>query len=131
VKEKLLNARSARDLVSEDLERDPEFRLEWERSALARVVALVVVGYRAKHKLSQRKLAELLGWKPSQVARLWLPSGPDRSSSCDGRLACRGCGGSARNLSGAERRVQVQTITPEILAGTASSRHSAGGSAAS
>lgn len=72
MKEKLLNARSARDLVSEDLERDPEFRQEWERTALARAVALVVVGYRAKHKLSQRKLAELLGWKPSQVARLEL-----------------------------------------------------------
>ena len=68
----LLNARSARDLVSEDLERDPEFRLEWERTAPAHAVALVVVGYLAKHKLSQRKLAELLGWKPSQVARLEL-----------------------------------------------------------
>src|SRR5260370_24192863 len=73
VQEKLLlNARSARDLVSEDVERDPEFRVEWERTALARAVALVVVGYRAKHKLSQRKLAELLEWKPSQVARLEL-----------------------------------------------------------
>ena len=66
------NARSSRDLVANDLEQDAEFKQEWERTALARAVALVVVGYRARHGLSQRKLADLLGWKPSQVARLEL-----------------------------------------------------------
>lgn len=69
---KLVNAHSSRDLVARDLERDPEFKQEWERTALARAVALVVVGYRARHGLTQRKLANLLGWKPSQVARLEL-----------------------------------------------------------
>lgn len=72
MKEKLTRARSSQDLVLEDVRRDPEFRQEWERTALARAVALVVVGYRAKHQLSQRKLAALLEWKPSQVARLEL-----------------------------------------------------------
>ncbi len=70
--EKLIGARSSRELLAEDLQRDPEFRQEWERTALARAVALVVVGYRVRHRLSQRKLADVLGWKPSQVARLEL-----------------------------------------------------------
>lgn len=65
-------ARSSREMLAKDLEGDPEFRREWERTKLARAVALVVVAYRARHGLSQRKLAERLGWKPSQVARLEL-----------------------------------------------------------
>ena len=65
-------ARSSRDLVAEDLERDPEYRREWERTELARAVALVVVDYRARHGLSQRQLATQLDYKPSQVARLEL-----------------------------------------------------------
>jgi serine acetyltransferase len=72
MKAKLAGTRSSRDVLAEDLERDPEFRQEWERTALARAVALAVVGYRVRHELSQRKLAERLGWAPSQVARLEL-----------------------------------------------------------
>ncbi len=60
------------DSVLEEELRDPEFRREWERTALARAVALDVIRYRSTHKLSQRKLAEVLGWKPAQVARLEL-----------------------------------------------------------
>jgi len=58
------------DAVLEEELRDPAFREEWERTALARAVALGVVRYRAQRVLSQRKLAEALGWKPAQVARL-------------------------------------------------------------
>lgn len=58
------------DDVLEQEMRDPEFRREWERTALARAVALGVIRYRSKESLSQRKLAEVLGWKPAQVARL-------------------------------------------------------------
>jgi hypothetical protein len=35
------------ELIAEQLHRDPEFRVEWERTALARAVALAIVRYRA------------------------------------------------------------------------------------
>ncbi len=60
------------ELIAEQLRTDPEFRAEWERTALARAVAVAVVGYRAEHDLSQRELAERLGMKQPQVARLEL-----------------------------------------------------------
>jgi transcriptional regulator with XRE-family HTH domain len=49
---------------------DPAFRAEWERTALARAVATQVVGYRGQSGLTQKGLAELLGMKQPQVARL-------------------------------------------------------------
>ncbi len=62
--------RSSRDVLEEELARNPELRRRWERTALARAVALSVVDYRVQHGLSQRKLAELLGWRAAQVGRL-------------------------------------------------------------
>jgi transcriptional regulator with XRE-family HTH domain len=58
--------------VTDTLLSDPEFRAEWDRTALGRAVAIAVVKYRADHGLSQRKLAEQLGWKQPAVARLEL-----------------------------------------------------------
>jgi ribosome-binding protein aMBF1 (putative translation factor) len=49
---------------------DPDVRAEWERTTLARAVALQVVGYRGQHRLTQKALAERLGMKQPQVARL-------------------------------------------------------------
>jgi hypothetical protein len=43
--------------VLEDQLKDPEFREIWERTALARAVALRVAAYRAEHNLSQAALA--------------------------------------------------------------------------
>jgi ribosome-binding protein aMBF1 (putative translation factor) len=60
---------SHEDLLQEDL-RDPEFRAEWERTALARWLAIEVAHYRAEHKLSQRQLADRLGVHQSDVARM-------------------------------------------------------------
>ena len=65
-REKLINAR---DVLQEHLQ-NPEFRAEWERTALARAVALAVVGYRAKHGLTQTQLAQKLGVRQPHVARL-------------------------------------------------------------
>ena len=47
--------------AAEELERDPVFRREWERTARAREVAVAIIAYRAAHKLSQRALADKLG----------------------------------------------------------------------
>jgi ribosome-binding protein aMBF1 (putative translation factor) len=57
-------------LLVEEMARDPEFREEWERTALARLVAVQLIKYRAVNKLSQRALAERLGKKQPYVARL-------------------------------------------------------------
>jgi len=60
------------ELLAEQLRADPEFRAEWERTTLARAVAVAVVRYRAEHDLSQRDLAQLLDIKQPQIARLEL-----------------------------------------------------------
>jgi transcriptional regulator with XRE-family HTH domain len=58
------------ELVAEQLRADPEFRAEWERTALARAVAVAVVRHRAERGLSQRDLARVLEMEQPQVARL-------------------------------------------------------------
>src|SRR6476660_4941969 len=58
------------DDVLEDGLRDPEVRREWERTRLAREVAIWLVRYRAQHHLTQAALARRLGWKQPAVARL-------------------------------------------------------------
>jgi len=58
------------DLIAEQLATDPAFRAEWERTAVARAVALEVLGYRSRNGLSQRQLAEMLDMKQPQVARI-------------------------------------------------------------
>jgi transcriptional regulator with XRE-family HTH domain len=60
------------ELIAEQLRTDPEFRAVWERTALARAVAVAIVRYRVEHDVSQRELAKRLGMKQPQVARLEL-----------------------------------------------------------
>lgn len=50
--------------------KDPEFRAEWERTALARAVAKRLVAYRVEHDLTQTALAERLSMKQPAIARL-------------------------------------------------------------
>ena len=69
---KLSEMKTNDELIAEQLRTDPEFRAEWERTALARAVAVAIVRYRADHDLSQRELAQRLGMKQPQVARLEL-----------------------------------------------------------
>jgi ribosome-binding protein aMBF1 (putative translation factor) len=67
-----------REVVERELRDDPGFRKEWERTRIAREVAIRVVEYRANHKLTQQELAAKLGVKQPVVARLeggeYLPS---------------------------------------------------------
>ncbi len=57
------------ELLAEQL-RDPEFRSEWERTALARAIANKLIAYRLEHGLSQTALAQRLGMRQPAVARL-------------------------------------------------------------
>jgi ribosome-binding protein aMBF1 (putative translation factor) len=61
--------KTADDALAEDLQ-DPEFRREWERTALARAVSERLVRYRIEHRLTQTALARKLGMQQSAVARL-------------------------------------------------------------
>lgn len=61
---------NSRELLEEELDRDPMFRFEWERLALARQVAGLVLRYRVDHGLTQVALAERLSMTQSGVARL-------------------------------------------------------------
>jgi transcriptional regulator with XRE-family HTH domain len=58
-------------VLTEQLQ-DPAVRARWERTAVARAIAISVLRYRTAQGLSQKQLAERLGWKQSQVARLEL-----------------------------------------------------------
>lgn len=59
------------EILEEELE-DPDIRAEWERTALARAVAIEVIRYRAEHGLTQTGLARVLGMKQPQVSRIEL-----------------------------------------------------------
>jgi transcriptional regulator with XRE-family HTH domain len=62
--------RSTREIREEALQRDPEFRAYWARTALARAVANEVIRYRVEHDLTQSQLARTLGMSQPAVARL-------------------------------------------------------------
>jgi transcriptional regulator with XRE-family HTH domain len=66
---KLSDMKTSEQALAEEL-RDSAFKREWERTAVARAVALKVLAYRTDHGLSQRALAKNLGMTQPQVARL-------------------------------------------------------------
>ncbi len=66
---KLSDMKTSEQVLAEEL-RDPDFRREWDRTAIARAVALKVLAYRTEHGLSQRELAQKLGMTQPQLARL-------------------------------------------------------------
>jgi transcriptional regulator with XRE-family HTH domain len=67
---KLSDLKTSDELLAEQLANDPAFRAEWERTALARGVAVALVRYRAERGLAQKDLADRLGMTQPQVARL-------------------------------------------------------------
>ena len=66
---KLSDLKTAADVLAEHLE-DPEFRKEWNRTALARAVGIRLLRYRAKMGMTQGELAKKIGLKQPAVARL-------------------------------------------------------------
>jgi transcriptional regulator with XRE-family HTH domain len=67
---KLSDLPTHEEVLAEHLDADPEYRREWERTALARAVAVKVIAYRAEHGLSQTALAGRLKMSQPAVARL-------------------------------------------------------------
>jgi transcriptional regulator with XRE-family HTH domain len=67
---KLSDLPTHEEVLAEHLDADPEHRREWERTALARAVAVKVIAYRAEQGLSQTALAGRLKMSQPAVARL-------------------------------------------------------------
>jgi ribosome-binding protein aMBF1 (putative translation factor) len=67
---KLSDLPTHEEVLAGHLDADPVYRREWERTALARAVAVKVISYRAEHDLSQTALAKRLRMSQPAVARL-------------------------------------------------------------
>ena len=63
------DAGTSTDKLADDMQ-DLEYRREYERTKLANDVAVRVIQYRVKHRLSQSELAPRLGMQQPNVARL-------------------------------------------------------------
>jgi transcriptional regulator with XRE-family HTH domain len=57
------------EVVAGEINRDEDYRREWEQDAPARLVAAKLIEYRYDHGMSQRQLADLVGVKQPQIAR--------------------------------------------------------------
>jgi len=66
----MTTGKTFRYVLDRELQSDPEFRKEWERTQVAREIAIRILAYRADHKLTQEELAAKLGVKQPAVARL-------------------------------------------------------------
>lgn len=67
---KLGELKTHEELLDAQLEEDPEFRAEWERTALARAIAVAVLQFRSDRRMSQSALGEALNMTQPQIARL-------------------------------------------------------------
>lgn len=66
---KLSDMKTSEQVLAEEM-RDPAFSAEWERTVMARALALKVLAYRTEQHLSQRALAAKLDMTQPQVARI-------------------------------------------------------------
>jgi transcriptional regulator with XRE-family HTH domain len=67
---KLSDLPTHEEVLAKHLDADPDYRREWQRTALARAMAVKVISYRAEHGLSQTALAVRLKMTQPAVARL-------------------------------------------------------------
>lgn len=66
---KLSDMKTSEQVLADEMH-DPAFKAEWDRTAMARAVALKVLAYRTELHLSQRALAAKLGMTQPQIARI-------------------------------------------------------------
>jgi|ERR1700722_2249606 len=62
--------KTADEMLARELEADPGFAAEWERLALARMVAARLIAYRSENGLSQRDFARRLDVSQPRVVEL-------------------------------------------------------------
>jgi DNA-binding XRE family transcriptional regulator len=62
--------KTADEVLAGALGADPEFAVEWERLALARIVAARLIVYRSENGLPQREVAKRLGVSQPRVVEL-------------------------------------------------------------
>jgi transcriptional regulator with XRE-family HTH domain len=67
---KLSDLRSAEAVHQEDMADDPGYRKEYLKSRFANQVAVTIIRWRTEHDLTQAKLADLLGMRQPNIARL-------------------------------------------------------------
>jgi len=67
---KLSDLPTHEEVLAGHLDADPEYRREWERTALARAVAVKVIAYRAERGFSQTALGKRLQMSQPAIARL-------------------------------------------------------------
>lgn len=67
---KLSELKTTDDLIREEMENDPLFREEWERTSLARVVANSLITFRNLNNLSQEELSEKLNLSLEKIEEL-------------------------------------------------------------
>ena len=67
---KLSDLRSADSVHREDMADDPDYRPEYLETSFANQVAIQVIRWRTEHGLTQAKLAEMVGMRQPNIARL-------------------------------------------------------------
>lgn len=67
---KLDDLKTHEELLAYQLASDPVFAREWERTAVARAVAIEVVRHRAEQEITQTELGRRLEMSQPQVARI-------------------------------------------------------------
>lgn len=66
----MARAKASEERIVARYDDEREYQAERERTALADLVSLQIVKYRADHGLSQRQLGDLLGMPQANIARL-------------------------------------------------------------
>lgn len=67
---KLNDLRSAETVHQEDMANDPDYRRGYLETRFANQVAIQIIRWRTEHGLTQTKLAEMLGMRQPNIARL-------------------------------------------------------------
>jgi len=58
-----------KDFLNENLEKDPEFKKEWEENRVRRELVKKVIELRIKEQINQKELAERIGTNQSAISR--------------------------------------------------------------